>query len=250
MKVLLPPLQLAACLVLGLSIAGCEVAPGEQSVPNNLEIAHAVQTGAAVQHVYGTPEGEPVLFPPGGYYTAAQAGDPAFGQAQAAVAVAGLELATLAAEAPTWSEAHQQVQAFLAAPPKEAEVLPAYVLEQAAAQAMYYYRPDLLSEDAAAPGRIEAVEVYLDLLLRNRHPNPEPVAALLEALAGTWEAGRVARAAEQAQKAEQAYAAALRQAVADAPCPECVERQINAMTNAAKQQQAAARLAALAASAR
>lgn len=219
-------------LVLFLCLSGCELSSQSEAIGPSRDISESIENGTAIQYHYGTPEGERVLLPAGGIYTADQANDPVVMETKAALAVAGMRMANFAVESETWQEAHSKVQAYLASPPEEALGVPDYLLEQAAAQAMYHHRFGLRgsTDISDSSEKTEAAALYLEMLLRNRFPDPVPVADLLSEVQGYWSPERTSAAAQQALVARQIHQDAIDSALADTSCPKCVERQFGMQT--------------------
>ncbi len=105
--------------------------------------------------------------------------------------------------ASTWQEAHQRVRDSLSSPSS----VPQFVREQGAALEMFrqYLNTDRWRANLTKE-KVEALEFYTELLVKNRSPESEFVYVGLRELDGQWSDQRIIDAAETTiQAAEQNY---------------------------------------------
>ena len=174
-----------------------------QTAPTELERPGAPDASEGVAYVYGHPVGVTPLPPVSGNYPPEVTNDPEALRAQVAYPAVGLELTNLAATAPSWEEAHERLQSFLASPPEIADDVPRHILEQTAALSMYHMT-DLLA-GAPSSRRDEVIETYLSYAVENRTPSPPMVEDMLNTLGETVPADQKRSAAQAAIEAFEAH---------------------------------------------
>lgn len=207
-------------LIAVLLYFGCEAAPGEHEPNHFVDVWALEEQGLMRKTLIGTPEGERVLFKPGGVYTAAEESDPAIAQARTALGAVSMDLGAIWRSDVGFAEAEARVTEYLQSYDARATGLPLYAAQQVAALILYRAR----RSDFDDPQRTAAIKPYIDYLIAGNSPDIVVVNDFLRAHHETLDARYRAQAAASALAAFEAYEAAIADAEADMNCTGCIAR--------------------------
>ncbi len=128
--------------------------------------------------VYGAPVGVEVGYPVSWAFPSEISAEDQIAMETLPVVTLGLTKVVMASS--TWSEAIEGVRNYLADPKTQADGLKGYIVDQTVVQLMLFHS-DLL-ESASSPKRLATLREYLDILVRNRYPDPDAFDHILSAL--------------------------------------------------------------------
>lgn len=210
---------LAALLLAGCGQANMDSAPIE---PSPLEEPN--------QTYFGTPEGEKEVI---GLTAIQSEADMrrirTGGSVEGRLPTVQLDLSQRIESTSSASEALRTTQEYIASPPPEARGIPAYIIEQAAAQAVAR-RPALLNSARTRSEDRQAISEFVRMLVENRNPNPTPVLEMMRVIQDDLEPGEAVRLSEQVSDNHLRYERALDAKFREigASCKSCTEQSIRA----------------------